>query len=111
MGGAVTVLTATRDDSQIPSHATATGPKRASDEGNSGPKRASNDGDSGQATVAAEPSNLGKRQTHYQRVVNEASVLRGRFVENAHFVCQNCCILLQTRTVNFKAHFHSWLNG
>ena len=71
----MTVLIATRGDSQIPSHATATGPKRAIDDGDSGGQRASNDGDSGQAIVAAETSSMGKRQTHDQTVVSKAIVL------------------------------------
>ena len=71
----MTVLIATRDDSHIPSHATATWPKRASDEGGAGGQRASYDGDSSQATVASETSSMGKRQTHYQTVVSKALVL------------------------------------
>ena len=64
MGAVVAVLLATRNGSQIRSHGIATGPKRASD-----------DGDSGQAAVAAKPSNMGKEQTHYQIIVNEALVM------------------------------------
>ena len=99
MGAAVAVLLATRNGSQIRSHGIATGPTRASD-----------DGDSGQAAVAAEPSNMGKGANPLPKSCQRSPCYVMALVETRILRFRNDADCFKEKPES-RSSFHSWLKG